>query len=66
MLIVVVNKDGNKNVFPNQKDDPELVNTVSLAVASGNGFTLAGPKDLFVYGPGSVARVAFTNDPEQA
>lgn len=62
MIIIVVNKDGIKNVFENQTDSQDLLDSVSLAVSSGTGFALTGPKGMISYGPGTVARVGFTQD----
>ena len=63
MNITVINKDGKINAFTDQKDS--LVEDVITAVVSGQGFHLVGPRGLIAYGPGSVARVGFTEKKEE-
>jgi hypothetical protein len=62
MIIVVVNKDGRRQVFDGQSTT--LEEDVTLAVASGTGFSLRSRRGAVVYGPGTVARVSFRMNDE--
>jgi hypothetical protein len=64
MIISVVNQDGTHNIFTDQKDDETFIKDIALAVNSGDGFSLNGPRGLIAYGPGTVARVVFVQDKE--
>lgn len=63
MIITVVNKDCKINVFTDQKS--EQLEDVLNAVSSGCGFVLNGPRGIVAYGPGTVARVGFTEEKEK-
>lgn len=58
MNVIVMNKDGKVNVFKEQKET--ILEDLVLAVTSGLGFSVTGPKGLIAYGPGTVHRVGFT------
>lgn len=61
MQITVINHDKKINVFKNQPDDESLVEDLMNAVVSGSGFALHGPRGTIAYGPGTIARVGFTD-----